>query len=72
VIEIGRTPDSATLAGSIMGTPAYMPPEQAKGDVGTTDERSDVFALGAILCELLTGKPPYTGSFDEIRARMKN
>jgi tetratricopeptide (TPR) repeat protein len=43
----------------MMGTPAYMPPEQAQGDVARVDRRSDVFALGAILCEILTGEPPY-------------
>jgi tetratricopeptide (TPR) repeat protein len=70
VVETGRTPDSATQAGSILGTPAYMPPEQAKGLIEQTDARSDVFALGAILCEILTGKPPYIGdTFDEIRAQ---
>jgi serine/threonine-protein kinase len=52
---------SHSIAGSVMGTPAYMPPEQALGHVEQLDERSDVFALGAILCEILTGKPPYTG-----------
>lgn len=51
-----------TVAGSVMGTPPYMPPEQALGEVDRLDERSDVFGLGAILCEILTGKPPYTGS----------
>jgi serine/threonine-protein kinase len=45
--------------GSVMGTPAYMPPEQALGQVDALDERSDVFALGAILCEILTGRSPY-------------
>ncbi len=55
----GRGPKS--IAGSIMGTPAYMPPEQARGDVDQIDERCDVFALGAVLCEMLTGEPPYTG-----------
>jgi serine/threonine-protein kinase len=45
--------------GSTMGTPAYMPPEQARGRIDEIDERSDVFGLGAILCEILTGAPPY-------------
>src|SRR5262249_53490419 len=52
---------AATEAGSLLGTPAYMPPEQARGDVALLDRRCDVFGLGAILCEVLTGKPPYVG-----------
>jgi eukaryotic-like serine/threonine-protein kinase len=53
--------DSESRAGSVMGTPAYMPPEQARGEVDKLDTRTDVFGLGAILCEILTGEPPYTG-----------
>src|SRR5262249_7388756 len=47
------------------GTPAYMPPEQANGDVANLDRRCDVFGLGAILCEILTGRPPYVGRSSE-------
>jgi eukaryotic-like serine/threonine-protein kinase len=51
--------DSETTTGSVLGTPAYMAPEQACGDVEGLDERCDVFGLGAMLCEILTGGPPY-------------
>lgn len=69
VIESDRDPSSHTKAGSLLGTPAYMPPEQAKGEIDRTDTRSDVFSLGAVLCELLTGQPPYwAASAAEIQA----
>ena len=44
-----------------MGTPSYMPPEQAVGDLAEIDESSDIFGLGAILYYILTDLPPYTG-----------
>jgi serine/threonine protein kinase len=50
-----------TAAGTILGTPAYMAPEQAAGQIRLLDARSDVFGLGAILCQILTGHPPYRG-----------
>ncbi len=54
----GSTEDR-TQAGQVLGTPAYMPPEQARGEVDRVDRRSDVFALGGILCAVLTGSAPF-------------
>ncbi|MEM7204339.1 MAG: bifunctional serine/threonine-protein kinase/formylglycine-generating enzyme family protein [Planctomycetota bacterium] len=67
IIETVRSGGQGTqsIVGSAMGTPAYMPPEQASGDVERMDERSDVFSLGAILCEILTGEPPYVANETE-------
>jgi len=65
VIETVRSSTGSTasdsLAGAVMGTLSYMSPEQAKGEVAALDERTDVFALGGILCQILTGAPPYSG-----------
>jgi serine/threonine protein kinase len=51
----------ATLQGQALGTPSYMPPEQAEGRVDLIDERSDVYGLGAVLYDILTGEPPFDG-----------
>jgi serine/threonine protein kinase len=60
----------ATQAGSLLGTPAFMPPEQAIGAVDQITERSDVFGLGAILCVILTGQPPFVSESAESARRL--
>jgi serine/threonine protein kinase len=58
VIQIG---DSSYVKGVIMGTPYYMPPEQALGDMEQVDNLSDIYSLGAVLYEMVSGYCPYTG-----------
>ena len=62
----GAAQHPSSQAGSLMGTIAYLSPEQARGQVESVDEHADVFSLGAILCEILTGSPPYTGDAESV------
>lgn len=59
----------STLAGTVFGTPAYLPPEQARGEIGRVDCRSDVFGLGSVLCEILTGSAPFAAETSDERCK---
>ncbi len=56
--DMDATADGPTSQGSVIGTPAFMSPEQAAGDADSVDARSDVYAIGATLFYALTGRPP--------------
>jgi tetratricopeptide (TPR) repeat protein/tRNA A-37 threonylcarbamoyl transferase component Bud32 len=60
-----------TLPGTPMGTPAYMSPEQAAGDLDRLEPRSDVYSLGATLYSIISGKPPFDGEIREVLRKVQ-
>src|SRR5262249_37782235 len=59
LVPASASGSAQTLPGSALGTPAYMSPEQARGDLERLGPRSDVYSLGATLYCLMTGRPPF-------------
>lgn len=62
--------EGATMTGLILGTPGFMAPEQARGDKRAIDARTDVWAIGATLYDVLTGRPPHQGSVLEVLSKL--
>lgn len=69
--EATELPDHLTMAGTAVGTPAYMAPEQASGRIDLVGPASDVYSLGATLFAILTGKAPFSGNTTETLEKVR-
>ncbi|MCA9138517.1 MAG: hypothetical protein KDB00_17215, partial [Planctomycetales bacterium] len=70
--ELSPADPQVTKSGQVMGTPAFMSPEQATGHHQSIGTRTDVYALGAVLYDLLVGQPPFTGSVASILGKLSH
>src|SRR5262249_25401274 len=64
--QIDRDARQITTTGSLLGTPAYMSPEQASGEQSSVNSLSDIYSLGVLLYQLITGRLPFTGTLTQV------